>query len=1179
MRFVCLPLSAMLLAVSFSRVQADESEFPPEQIEFFEKQIRPILVEHCQECHGPETQEAGLRLDSRAAILKGGETGPAIVPRQPQSSELILAISYDPDGYQMPPDGKLPPQKIATLEKWIEMGAPWPAEVPAETRASVDAVDLAERARHWSFLPLQQVRLPEVVAPEWCQTSVDRFILAKLEQSELPPAPEVDRRTWIRRAYLDVIGLPPTPEEVSQFLNDDLPGAESRAVDRLLASPHYGERWGRHWLDLVRYAESRGHEFDFDVANAWQYRDYVIRALNDDVPYDQFVVEHVAGDLLSAESVDADRATRFPLRLHPLTGANESILGTGFWFLGEWVHSPVDIRQEEADRFDNMIDVYSKAFLGLTVACARCHDHKFDPITQTDYYALQGYLQSSSYRQARFETMESNRRIVEQLEELNQEAAPVVMETLDQIIEPVVKRLDVYLSVAKDLIRNDVRVGTDSDSGHAQTNHLEAIADAARQRELDEIILANWIRHLSRVADDESDPFHLWGAYSVGTIENTEALQDEISRRVHAFRSALRNTDETIEAPSFLESLLATSDGPAFRKFVRPIDLRFVLGDDARRPIDQFRHLEFAEWNPLFAKTTTSQETAGEPGAMESWPRGGRVLRTRTFEIESGKIHCLIDGQVNTYVAVDSHILIKGPLHGSLVREHPRTDGWEWITLDVSAYQGHRAHIEFIPVGDRFRIRGCWQTDDVERLKSLRDHGTFQSVLYTWADRLGFDVAKSLFEDLQRSPVRSLMRSRLEDIREEQKRDALLEYAVRHPDLFGSDSPGSQARFAQISGEFIERRQNLVEQIKLVSATAPCMLDGSGEDEYVFIRGSWKKPGETVPRRFLEVFGGGQFESGVGSSGASGRLELALQMVDPDQTPILPRAIVNRIWQHYFGRGIAPTPNDLGHLGQPASHPELLDWLANLLIEREWSLKQVHREILLSATYRMSSAETDTAIERTVTDAETGVATTQQTRVTTLDPDNVLLHRMNVKRLEGEIIRDAILSVSGRLDRTLFGPSVPVHLTSFMEGRGRPAKSGPVDGFGRRSLYIAVRRNFPDPFFQAFDFPNPHSSIGHRNVSNVPAQALALLNNPMVIEQSQRWARLSQQHARRSIAEQIRVLFEDAFSRPPTQQEVAGAEMFLRQQAEEIGCEPDDTRVWADYCHVLLNLKEFVFVR
>ena len=382
-----------ILAASFlvatSSGWADESSATPAQLEYFERHVRPILVEKCQSCHGVEKQKGGLRLDSRTALLAGGDTGPAIEPGDPESSILVDAIRYGRDSYQMPPSGKLPEGTIARIAEWVAAGAAWPNEPDiAATGAAPPAFDLAERAEHWAYQPLQVADPPAVQNESWPRQTIDRFVLARLEANDLHPAAEVERDAWLRRVTFDLTGLPPTREELQHFLADDSTEAFERIVERLLASPHYGERWGRHWLDLVRYAETLGHEFDYELFNAWRYRDYVIRAFNADVPYDQFLLEHVAGDLLDQP------------RRNPATGENESILGTGFFWLCEGKHSPVDLRQTEAERVENQIDVFGKTFLGLTIACARCHDHKFDAITTKDYYALAGYLKSSRYQQA-----------------------------------------------------------------------------------------------------------------------------------------------------------------------------------------------------------------------------------------------------------------------------------------------------------------------------------------------------------------------------------------------------------------------------------------------------------------------------------------------------------------------------------------------------------------------------------------------------------------------------------------------------------------------------------------------------------------------------------------------------------------------------------------------------------
>ncbi len=377
------PLAALLacgLAPSFAQEPPSAAD-----LEHFERAVRPLLVERCAECHAVERPKAGLRVDHVEHLLRGGESGPALVPGRPEESRLFQAVSYTDVELRMPPSGKLPDAEIEVLREWIARGAPWPKEpVPAAAGAPEEAFDLAaRRASHWCWSDLAAPPLPEIAEPGWARDDLDRFVAAAREARGLARAAEAPASTWLRRASYDLLGLPPTPEDLLAL--GEHPSEEQRAaaVDRLLASPRFGERWARHWLDLVRYAETYGHEFDYEIPEAWRYRDYVIRALNADLPYDDFVREHIAGDLLPAP------------RLHPEEGTNESILATGFWFFPQATHAPVDVRADEADRIDNAIDVFSKTFLGLTVACARCHDHKFDAISSRDYYALAGVLQST----------------------------------------------------------------------------------------------------------------------------------------------------------------------------------------------------------------------------------------------------------------------------------------------------------------------------------------------------------------------------------------------------------------------------------------------------------------------------------------------------------------------------------------------------------------------------------------------------------------------------------------------------------------------------------------------------------------------------------------------------------------------------------------------------------------
>jgi hypothetical protein len=346
----------------------------------------------------------------------------------------------------------------------------------------------------------------------------------------------------------------------------------------------------------------------------------------------------------------------------------------------------------------------------------------------------------------------------------------------------------------------------------------------------------------------------------------------------------------------------------------------------------------------------------------------------------------------------------------------------------------------------------------------------------------------------------------------------------------------------------------------------PAMADGTGMNERVFVRGNPRSLGAEAPRGFPEVFGSKPFP-GPGS----GRLELAKAVTDP-ANPLVARVLVNRLWQHHFGAGIVRTPDDFGKQGQPPTHPELLDWLAAEFVQptwaspgREpgeaWSIKHMHRLMVLSAAYRQASRTTPELAAQSAT----------------ADPINKLLHRQNVRRLEAEAVRDSILFVSGRLDRTMGGPGVPPHLTPHQVGRGRPKTSGPLDGVGRRSLYLQVRRNFLNPMFVAFDYPTPFTTIGRRGTSNVPAQALAMLNNPFVLQQAELWANRVLAEPGRTPDQRVRAMYEAAFGRPPSADELDATTGFVANLAKEYG-RPDHPKAWADLAHVLFNAKEFIFV-
>jgi hypothetical protein len=988
--------------------------------EFFEKKVRPILAERCWGCHSAEAGDSkgGLRLDHGTLIGQGGDSGPAVVAGNPEDSLIFQAVNYQ--GYEMPPDGKIPASEIEILRSWIANGATWPDEPVPEGTGEKEAFDLAARkASHWVWRERSHASPPAIDPSEdnWSQSDIDRFVLKKLLDEGLRPNSQADRRTLVRRLYLDLIGTPPSVDELERIVQSQDPEWYADLVDDLLGNPQFGVRWARHWLDLVRFAQSRGHEFDEDTPATEPYRDYVVRALNADVPYDQFLIEHIAGDLLESP------------RLHPEFSWNESILGTGFWHLGEWVHSPVDARKDETDRFDNMVDVFSKTFLGMTVACARCHDHKFDAISQEDYYAIYGYLQSSDYRLFRFETDSKHRKLAKELWALREPLAARAASDIKQLVPSI------------------------------QSSLQQLDPNASRSQEL-----------AKKVAQD------LAIAKSVLPLEDPRVRYDARNSE-----NPLWTSDSVIygrrSAPALSVSLATQGETPKWSVH------RFEEG--YRDPF----------WNPMV------QESPGvnRQNRYSQVQEAGKILPTPKFRIESGKLSYLVRGSFRAFACIDSHRLIAGPLHGETILDNGGSDSeYRWVTHSLDRYRGKIVHLEFSPLQDKpFAIV---QVID----------GPAPAVTPT---------------SLDANSITALLSGAA---------DALHQW-VNTPDFPSHDNLA-------------------VEQRILAASTLDTILQ-SPQDWIA----ADNNPGQIARQRLEQTASewanhealGGKEKPFVGFG--SGRLDLALDLVAPE-SPLASRVVANRVWHHLLGRGLAPSTDDFGVLGVPPTHPELLDYLANDLVAHQWSIKHLIRSICLSSTYRQDSRESEMAKAK--------------------DPSNVLLSHARVRRLEAEAIRDTMLSITGQLDLRWMpdaAPSVPVHLTEFLEGRGRPGRNGPLDGMGKRSLYLEIRRNFLNPMMTTFDTPTPFSTMGRRNVSNVPAQSLILLNDPFVHQLADRW---SQQMLKAFESDQERVhsMMLTALSREPTPSEMDLILAFL--QSSDFKSPADAYRSLA---HMILNNKEILY--
>lgn len=1278
---------ALVITLFFITTAPHASSADQKSHEFFENKIRPLFVNYCHDCHSTaKKQKGGLLLDSKSSALKGGDTGHLFIAGKPDESLLIKVVDYN-DDIKMPPKSKLAPAQIEDLRKWVKDGAYWPDEKTVAVQAN--AFDIEERKKQWAWQPLSKAKPKPIVSNPWVKSSIDSFVLEKMTEKGLVPASPAQKEALIRRAYFDVIGLPPPPADTKVFLQDNSPNAFEKVVNKLLDSSSFGEKWARHWLDLVRYGDSRGHEFDATIPNAFQYRDYVIRAFNSDVPYNQFVKEHLAGDLITNP------------RLHPVEGWNESILGTGFLYLGEEVHSPVDIRLDQADRFDNRIDVIGKTFLGLTIACARCHDHKFDPIPTKDYYSLFGFLSSSHYRLARFQSMEKNKKVEQKLVSLRVALEPQLKSDLSDLINSASVNFPAYAkaaylgfklttapsvpdSVGRDILIDDFESGSFKGwkaEGNAFSASPVSSNDLAPEQKdgsfqgkflvnsyiqkngqkvtrsdkptgsltsLPFLIERNYISLLVgggnylgktcvnllvdgkieisitgknqnamspasmdvrrfagkmatlQIVDQETVG---WGHIAVDAIKQTNSVMPDGSaiqalgkiNKSELDKIALAEKVDPGTLAEFLNYLLKADADPKHqdnnfaKKILHPElkgagnkgplsetkDLAFKesfknkkmvvdysnlspsdwMPDDftyGRGPVKiaalriaeqkSLHELQFAEYSaamvdPFWKDLKHAPGSEPEPGALGA-NRAGRILSTPSFTLEDGWVHFLAKGKAKVYSSVGAHLMIAGPLHGNLVRTIDMHD-WGWVSIDLTRYKELPVHLEFSSDDLNFALRFV--------LQGGQDKPPLPTPAAEVAARNLFALDDPLFcQEIQKMILELASLVKQENVVDNPKNASLasLGNLLVHCGLIKIDPSGRSS-----ISNLLDKQKSLQTEVCRDSQLGLALHEGTGIDEKVFVRGSHKSLGEPAPRSFLTALGGAKLPK---ENLGSGRLQLSDWITNIEADPFLPRVMVNRIWHHLLGRGIVASVDNFGLLGEKPTHPELLDFLAVQFVEDGWSVKKTIKKIMLSSVYQISSAPSDSAKK--------------------IDPDNLFLSHANMKRLSGESIRDSMLFISGEMNETMFGPSVNVNLSAFQEGRGRPA-SGPLDGAGRRSIYLSVRRNFLSSFMLAFDSPIPFSTVGKRSVSNVPSQALILMNDPFVHQQSEKWAKkiIAQTAEPRS---RLDTMFWQALNRPPSSAEVEECLGYLSASPTAT----TDSEKWASIAHSLWNVKEFVWI-
>ncbi len=1108
MRSIFFSLALVLLAASPSAAGS-----PQAGMESFEK-VRPILEQHCYRCHSTaaKKQKGGLLLDSRDGLRKGGDSGPAIVPGKPEESLLLKAVRHTGMVAKMPPKGKLPDAAITDLETWIKNDAPDPRE------ASTWEKILAERRGWWSLQPVRQPAIPPVKDVSWPHDPVDRFLLAKLEASGLQPAEPADRRTLIRRATLVLTGLPPTPEEVETFVCDRSPDAYEKLVDRLLASPHFGERWARHWLDVVRFSETHGNEWNYEVHHAWRYRDYLIRAFNDDVPYDQLVREHIAGDLL-------------PQPRWNRTGAfNESVIGTAFYRFGEANHDDcISLRQIGYDIADNQLDTLTKAFQATTVACARCHDHKLDAMSMKDYYALLGILRSSRMVSHTIDAPEVNAEPLQKLRELK---------------TPIRRQLgEVWLREAKE-------VGRYLLATQAKRSNRPEAAELAKG--LEPRRLENWMAALKADKLPPEDILSAWQALTASPAPFSTAWKE----------LAERYAKDTRERAEFNEK-------------------QFVTFTD-------FRTGSFADWQTSGLGLRNKPTGAGEivlssdgdglvkmvlpAGAFTHTlsEKANGVLRSPILPKNKKHISFQVMGRRSSAVRlVSNNCQLNYKNYRALI-----TDGLQWVTFEVPEEADTlRTYAELVTLLDNPKFP--------DQLSALGGDPVNYRLPYEQAaaDPCSyFGITRVVLHDGAETPKPEL--THLRPLITGPDPSCLADVAGRYTKAVeaavqaftGDRATDDDARWldALLRRSLLGNSIHLTPELESLAAqyraterelalprVVPGIADGGpGLAQPVLVRGDWQRPGETVPRRYLEVLArpGERF-----TSSGSGRLELAERIASPEN-PLTARVMVNRIWHHLFGTGIVRTPDDFGHVGEPPSHPELLDHLADRFVRDGWSMKRLIRSLVLTRAFQLSSRPSAAARE--------------------FDPQNRLLQRYPARRLEAEAIRDSMLAVSGRLDRSLYGPSIqPYREKANADRRLFP---GPLDGNGRRSIYIKNNLMEGPKFLCAFNFPGGKVATGRRDVTNVPAQALALLNDPFVLQQAGVWAERLITRTDKSVEARIEYLFQVGLGRQPHTDErrrfAQAVAKFAQLHNVPSGGVLSSQAVWQDVAHTLFNLKEFSYI-
>lgn len=1225
----------------------------------FEAKIRPVLVGTCFQCHGELKAGGGFRVDSREALMRGGESGPAIIPGNAAESLVIKAIKHDDSVSAMPPDKKqtLRPDQVAAFETWINAGAVWPESSPK-----------FQVTRHWAFEPVKTVDPPVVKDQKWVKNGIDQFIRAKQEAVGVSPAPIADKRTLIRRATFDLTGLPPTPEEIDAFERDQSPEAFATIVDRLMRSPAYGERWGRHWLDVVRYADTAGETADYPVPLAWRYRNYVIDAFNADKPYDEFLREQIAGDVLAGQGPSELYAER-------ATATGYLAISRRFGFDSENYHHLT---------IQDTIDTLGQSVLGLSLGCARCHDHKFDPVSMQDYYALYGIFDSSRYA---FPGSEQKQRVRSMMPLLPPSESQPKWRDFDHRVALLADALEKQKQPVPAAI---LRSLNDLDGDF----ELQAIASGGSNG----VLVPPWLYEGPiAITNAAQSPFkNLYPRGKVGVSLAARAGKYRIAQAINPRRSGDSspvlhlNLDFRVGPPdAALQGMHrfrvgGLPDSAVFELLIssESVSLRQAGALELLSPLkpNEWHNLQLT----LDLKDRTIAGSIGSPGnvteiairpCLPSWTgevdlvtldsvtEGGAELPAIEYDnlgvqeapiapasvelqplTANGLDVVALNRELDELVGFDGDFEFQaksvapiapwGPGPNSVVAisetsqspfrnqfargelgihmpNRGEYDGFGRTVANVKAdaegrvfagfdfrcasrsaggqgswryYFGHgpgnSAAVELFFNGESFFRRsgdardivsslaiGAWyQVQLVLDLKSKSYSGTLSSrsgqvgfegqfatgwdgtLDYTFIDSYGHlgGVRPSLDADnfaISSTPLASFDAAPIESS--------------------NSAGQGRRTRVVELRHQLASVAANMdlaKNELNKLLAEGPVplsygMAEGTPHNARIQHRGEPDQPGTEVSRGFIKVLGGGPLKN---PNNGSGRLELGDWLTNP-ANPLTARVMVNRIWQYHFGRGLVKTPNDFGVRGLPPTHPELLDYLATQFVKNGWSMKALHRLIMLSATYQQTR-QTD-SVESSPT----------------MDMSELYTHFVR-RRLNAEEIRDAILAVSGELDRSR-GLEHPFP-TPIGWGFSQHGPFSAVYDHNKRSVYLMTQRLKRHPFLALFDGADPNATTADRLGTTVPTQALYFLNDPFVHAKAEKCAARLRTSASNE-AQQVELISRLTLGRMPTDIERVEASQFLQAYRDElVAAKQDriDERAIAAYVRILFGSNEFLHV-